>query len=71
MMSKQQFYVIESSNIDELNNKLHEMCSVHGCVPYSDLKVIFYGHQRQHEKLYVQVLVYKRTWLDFLLRRNC
>lgn len=70
MLPKQQFYVIEAPTVDELNTKLRDMCGVRGCVPYSELKVIFYGHKRHNEKIYIQVLVYNRTWLDFLLRRN-
>jgi hypothetical protein len=69
MMPKQKFHVIESPNIQELNIKLRDFY-LRGYVPYNELKVIFYGQQRDFEKVFIQTLVYNRTWSDFLLRRD-
>jgi hypothetical protein len=68
MLPLKQYYVIEAINITELNIKIRDLIAK-GCAPYDSLKVIFYG-KHQHEKIYVQTFVYKRRWMDFLLRRE-
>ena len=64
MIPKQIILVLESKSVDGLNHQLYEKM-IDGWKPYKDLKVLFYG-DKEYEKVYVQQIIYKRTWRDYL-----
>ena len=68
MMPKILLHTLESANKDIHNISMVDFCR-RGWKPYSELKVIFYG-TKEYEKIYVQTLIYKRNWLDFLSLRD-
>lgn len=63
MIPKQIILVLESKTVEGINNQLCLKIN-EGWKPYKDLKLYFYG-DKEYEKIYVQQVIYKRTWRDY------
>jgi hypothetical protein len=68
MIPKQIYRIIHTPHTDIINSELSRYC-FNGWKIYGDLKVIYYG-TKEHEKIYIQIMVYNRTWIDYLFRRK-
>ena len=62
------FFVLEKNNADELNKSLYD-CIASGWKLYGPLRVVYYG-KHVNDKVYIQTLVYRRTWYEYLFNKN-